>query len=168
MEFFNYVWIFIDWYPNGQKVSYANKKRVINAWLEAKPRNIIVNEVGIRYGSVSNIIGQVKRESIKDMDLLRTVAVLLKKNNLVLTRFASSIRLKNRLNGLKLTETQADSFLENMAIHCFKGEIDPKEFLFQIYHVCSIAEYLNIPIMQLPDYLEEKVKENKDPIEWKM
>ena len=99
------------------------------------------------------------------MDLLRTVAVLLKKDNLDLTRFASSIRLKNRLNGLKLTETQADLFLENVAMHCFKEEIDPKEFLFQIYRVCSIADYLNISIMQLPDYLEEKVKENKDPID---
>ena len=98
------------------------------------------------------------------MDLLRTVAVLLKKDNLDLTRFASSIRLKNRLNGLKLTELHTDSFLENMAIHCFKEEIDPKEFLFQ-YLVCSIAKYLNIPIMQLPDYLEEKVKENKDPVD---
>ena len=57
---------------------------------------------------------------------------------------------------------QAESFLENMAIHCCKEEIDPREFLFQIYRVCSIAEYLNIPIMQLPDYLEEMVKENKD------
>jgi len=86
----------------------------------------------------------------------------LKKNDLDLTQFATSIRLKNKLNGLKLTEMQAGSFLENMAIHCFKEEIDPREFLFQIYRVCSIAEYLNILIMQLPDYLEEKVKENKD------
>jgi len=41
--------------------------------------------VEISYGSVSNIIGQAKRESIKDIDLLRTVAVLLKKNDLDLT-----------------------------------------------------------------------------------
>ena len=99
------------------------------------------------------------------MDLLRTVAVLLKKNNLVLTQFATSIRLKNRQDGLKLAKIQADSFLENMAIHCFKEEFDPKEFLFQINRVCSIAEYLNIPIMQLLDYLEKKIKENKDPID---
>jgi hypothetical protein len=149
----------------GQKVPSAIKKRVISAWLEGKPRNIIADEIEISYGSVSNIIGQAKRESIKDMDLLRTVAVLLKRNNLDLTQFALAIRLKNRLNGLKLTEIQADLFLENMAIHCFKEEIDPKEFLFQVGRVCSIAEYLNIPILQLPDYLEEKVKENKDPIE---
>ena len=69
----------------GQKVPSAIKKRVISAWLEAKPRNIIADEIEISYGSVSNIIAQAKRESIKDMDLLRTVAVLLKKNNLDLT-----------------------------------------------------------------------------------
>ena len=61
----------------GQKVPSAIKKRVISAWLEAKPRNIIADELGISYGSVSNIIGQAKRDSIKDMNLLRTVAVLL-------------------------------------------------------------------------------------------
>ena len=148
----------------GQKVPYAIKIRVINAWLEAKPRNIIADEVEISFGSVSNIIEQVKRESIKDIDVLRTVSVLLKKNDLDLTQFAESIRLKNKLNDLNLTETQADLFLENMAMHCFKEEIDPKEFLTQMYSVCSIAEYLDIPIMQLPDYLEEKIKENKDQI----
>ena len=96
---------------------------------------------------------------------MRAVAVLLNKNGLDLTYLASSMRLKNRLDDLKLNEIQADSFLENMAIHCFKEEIDPKDFLFQIGIVCSISEYLNIPIMQLPDFIEEKTKENKDPIE---
>jgi hypothetical protein len=66
---------------------------------------------------------------------------------------------------LKLNEIQADSFLEEMAIHGFKEEIDPKDFLFQIGRVCSISEYLNISIMQLPDFIEENTKENKDPIE---
>jgi len=144
MEFFNYTSIFIVPIPTGRKVPYPIKIRVIKAWLEAKPRNIIADEVEISFGSVSNIIGQVKRESIKDIDLLRTVSVLLKKNDLDLAQFAASIRLKNKLNDLNLTETQADLFLENMAIHCFKEEIDPKEFLTQMDSVCSIAKYLNI------------------------
>jgi hypothetical protein len=50
-------------------------------------------------------------------------------------QFASSIRLKNRLTGLKSTEIQADSFLENMDIHRFKEEIGPKEFLLQVGRV---------------------------------
>ena len=114
----------------GQKVPSAIKEKVINAWLEAKPRNIIADETEISYGSVTNIIAAVKRESTKDIDFLRAVADLLKKNNIDLTYFASSIRLKNRLNNLKLNEIQADSFLEDIAIHCFKEEIDPKTFLF--------------------------------------
>jgi hypothetical protein len=146
----------------GQKVPSAIKEKVINAWLEGKPRNIIADETDISYGSVTNIITAVKKESIKDIDLLRAVAVLLKRNGLSLTYLASSMRLKNRLNDLRLNEIRADSFLENMAIHCFKEEIDPKEFLFQIGKVCSIAEYLNIPIMELPDFIEEKTKENND------
>jgi hypothetical protein len=68
------------------------------------------------------------------------------------------MRLKNRLDDLNLNEIQADSFLEEMAIHCFKEGIDPKDFLFQIGRVCSISEYLNIPIMQLPDFIEEKTR----------
>jgi len=146
----------------GQKVPSAIKEKIINAWLEAKPRNIIADETDISYGSVTNIITEVKRESIKDIDLLRAVAVLLKRNGLSLTYLASSMRLKNRLNDLKLNEIQADSFLENMAIHCFKEEVDPKEFLFQIGRVCSIAEYLHIPVTRLPEFIEEKTKENND------
>jgi hypothetical protein len=71
--------------PMGQKVPFAIKEKVINAWLEAKPRNIIADENDISYGSVTNIIAEVKKESIKDIDLLRAVAVLLNKNGLDLT-----------------------------------------------------------------------------------
>lgn len=84
----------------GQKIPFAIKEKVIDAWLEAKPRNVIADEVDISYGSVSNIIAQTKRDSIKDIDLLRAVAVLLKKNNFDLTFLASSIRLQNRLTDL--------------------------------------------------------------------
>ncbi|WP_458744929.1 hypothetical protein [Candidatus Nitrosocosmicus sp. T] len=101
----------------GQKVPSAIKEKVINAWLEDKPCNIISDENEISYGSVTNIITAVKKESIKDIDLPRAVAVLLKRNGLSLTYLASSMRLKNRLNDSKLNEIQADSFLENMAIH---------------------------------------------------
>ena len=54
--------------PMGQKVPSAIKEKVINAWLEAKPRNIIADENDISYGSVTNIIAEVKKESIKDID----------------------------------------------------------------------------------------------------
>jgi len=55
----------------GQKIPFAIKEKVIDTWLEAKPRNVIADEVDISYGSVSNIIAQTKRDSIKDIDMLR-------------------------------------------------------------------------------------------------
>ena len=63
--------------PMGKKVPSSIKKRIISAWFEANPSSVIADELEISYGSVSNIIGQAKRDSIKDMNLLRTVAVLL-------------------------------------------------------------------------------------------
>jgi hypothetical protein len=52
-----------------------------------------------------------------------------------------------------------------VAIHCFKEDIDQGEFLLQISKVCSIAEYFNVPIVELPNYLENRAKEYKDTIE---
>ena len=49
----------------GQKVPSAIKEKVINAWLEAKPRNIIADENEISYGSVTNIIAAVKEKALK-------------------------------------------------------------------------------------------------------
>lgn len=68
------------------------------------------------------------------------------------------MRLKNRLNDLDLNQIQADSFLGNMAIPCYKEKINPIEFLFQVGRICNIAEYLNVPVMQLRDFIEEKTR----------
>ena len=148
----------------GQKIPPAIKERVIIDWLQAKPRNTIADELDISYGSVTNIIDEAKRDSIRDIDLLREVAVLLKKNNLDLTQFAMSIKLKNKLDNLKINEIQADSFLENAVIHCFRVEVDPHEFFYQISQVCSVCEYHNIPLYELALFIEnakEKGDQNK-------
>jgi len=36
----------------GQKIPFAIKEKVIDTWLEAKPRNVIADEVDISYGRV--------------------------------------------------------------------------------------------------------------------
>lgn len=150
----------------GQKIPPAIKEKVISDWLQAKPRNAIADDLGISEGSVTNIIDEAKRESIKDIDLLRAVAVLLKKNNLDLTQFALSIKLKNKLDDLKIDEELADTFIEKAAIYCFQEEVDPYEFFSQIRHVCFICEYYGIPRHELPGFIEnakEKDNQNKGP-----
>jgi len=144
----------------GKRVPAAIKERVINEWLQAKPRNDISFDMEISYGTVTNIIDEAKRDSIKDMDLLRAVAVLLKKKNLDLTQFASSIRLKNKLDSLKISEEIADSFLEDAVIYCFKEEIEPDKFFSQISSVCFISEFYNIPLEKLPMFIESAKEKN--------
>lgn len=144
----------------GQKVPPAVKERVINDWLQATPRNDIADDVGISYGSVTNIIDEAKRDSVKDIDLLRAVAVLLKKNNLDLTQFALSIRLKNKLDSLKISEELADSFLEMAAIHCFKEQVDPYVFFSQVTSVCFISGFYDIPLEELALFIENAKKTN--------
>lgn len=147
----------------GQKIPPAIKEQVINDWLQAKPRNKIADHLAISYGSVTNIIDEAKKISIKDVDLLRAVAVLLKKNNLDLTHFALSIRLKNKLDDLQIDEELADTFIEKVAIYCFQEEVDPYEFFAQIRHVCFICEFYDIPRHELAGFIENaKEKDNQN------
>ena len=112
-------------YSHGLKGSIRHQGKSNKSMAWCQPRNIIADETDISCGSGTNIITEFKRESITDIDLLRAVSVLLERNGLSRTYPASSMRLKNKLNDLKLNEIHADSFLENMAIHYFKEEIDP-------------------------------------------
>jgi len=143
----------------GQKIPPAIKEQVINEWLQAKPRTKIADSLAISTGSVTNIINEAKRNSIKDIDLLRAVAVLLKKNNLDLTHFALSLKLKNKLDDLQIDEELADTYIENVAIYCFQEQVDPYEFFEQIRHVCTICELYGIPRHELAGFIEN-AKEN--------
>lgn len=143
----------------GQKMSSAIKERVINEWLQAKPRNTIAFEMKISSGSVSNIIAEARQESIRDIDLLRDVAVLLKKNNIDLTQFAISVRLKSKLDNLQISETLAESFIEKAAIHCFREEVSSARFFSQISSICFVSKYYDIPLEELSMFIEKnKIK----------
>ena len=144
----------------GQRIPSAIKEKVINDWLQAKSRNAIADDLGISYGSVTNIINEAKRESIKDVDLLRAVAVLLKKNNLDLTQFALSIKLKSKLDDLKIDEELADSFIEKAAIYCFQEEVDPYEF-FSLYVMSVLFASIIIPRHELPGFIENAKEKDK-------
>lgn len=146
----------------GQRMSSDIKERVIIDWLQAKPRNAIASEMKISPGSVSNIIAEVRRKSIRDIDLLRDVAVLLRKKNLNLTQFASSIRLKSKLDHLQISDTLTESFIEKAAIHCFREEVSPAKFFSQISSICFISDYYDIPLEELSGFIEDNKIKNKD------
>ena len=66
----------------GKKIPQKVKIDVIRDWLNGLSRDNIATNNHISQGSVSNIIDAIKTQGIPDIDLLRAVAVELKKEGL--------------------------------------------------------------------------------------
>ena len=87
---------------NGRKNTHDNNKKVITQWLYGISRDQIAKANQIGAGTVSAIIKQCKEqkqqeyaaEDGSEFDLIRQVAVVLKREGLDVNSFASSIRLK--------------------------------------------------------------------------
>ncbi len=147
----------------GNRIPPTLKKKVIQEWLQAFSRDKIALNNNIRSGAVTSIIKQSKGD-IPDIDLLRETALLLKKGNLDLNHFASSIRLKNMLDKLGLGEEMVESLLEGIETHCFRYQIDEKEFVSKIDEVSKLVDNLDVPIHEIPSYIDRQreVSENLD------
>ncbi|MDQ6724408.1 MAG: hypothetical protein M3Z01_09130, partial [Thermoproteota archaeon] len=61
--------------------------------------------------------------------------------------------------GLDLTDDRVDSFLEEMNIHCFKKEINQKEFLSKIEEVSNISNNIDMHIHDISSYINQKAKQ---------
>jgi transcriptional regulator with XRE-family HTH domain len=135
----------------GQKIPLKIKKQVIDDWLNGLSRDKIATKNHISRGSVSNIISAIQSQEIPDIDLLRAVAVELKRNNLTLTPSARSIRLLKMLDNLGLSEENMENLLEYLPIFFFKkGGRDIKTILEQLEFVYKITRYLDIPLFEIP------------------
>ena len=139
---------------------------IIRKWLQGKSRDQIAKEVGIGAGTVSGVIKEC-RENDLEFDLLREVARMLKKEDLDVNSFASSIRVHRKLQDEGLSEGQVESFIEDMDVHCFKRGLKPEDFINTIQNVSSVSHSLGIPVDKVAEYIksqEEKVKEVKEEL----
>jgi len=147
-----------------QRIPPTVKRKVIKEWLDGIPRNIIADNCEISCASVTNIISQTRNDETRDIDLLRQVALTLKKENISLTYFAHSIRLKHICDELNLSEDQIESLLDRISVHCIENGIEERNFVNRISEVCYVSEMLNIPIVALPEYLEEKAQNGRTKV----
>jgi hypothetical protein len=90
---------------------------------------------------------------------MRELALKLKKENLDLNYFTSAVRLKKVLDRLEVTEENVESFLEEINIHCFKKNIDKKEFILKIEEVWKIANNLDVSIFNIPIHIQKLTKD---------
>jgi transcriptional regulator with XRE-family HTH domain len=68
------------------KIPLSIKTKVLNEWLQGFTRNKIAENNGIDAGTVTNIHQQARNKDIPDIDLMRELALMLKKDK-VLTLF---------------------------------------------------------------------------------
>jgi transcriptional regulator with XRE-family HTH domain len=137
------------------KIPRSIRERVIKQWLQGMSRDQIAKDNDIGAGTVSAIIKDAKQEN-PDIDLLREVAVVLKKNDLDLSILSSSIRIKNKLDEMGLNEDQIESFIENVIIYCFKRGLTAEKFLNVVNKVRALSDNLKMPLDQLPNHIMQQ------------
>jgi transcriptional regulator with XRE-family HTH domain len=130
-------------------------EQVIKQWIQGMSRDEIAKDNDIGAGTVTAIIKDAKQE-IPDIDLLREVALVLKKYDLDLSVFAPSIRIKNKLVEMGLNEDQVETLIENTNIHCFKHGLTGEEFLNIVNKVCALLDNLGMPLDQLPNHIMQQ------------
>lgn len=144
----------------GARIPYQLKIKVLNQWLNGMSRDNIAINNKISGGSISNIIQDFKNGDIPDIYLLRGVGVGLKRQNLDLTQFARSMRLRKMLDNLELPEDRIEKFLEHLTIFFYKhDDKNVEEFLLQLEFVYEMATSLDLSIYDVLGDIDKKKAE---------
>ena len=98
---------------------------------------------------------------IRDFDLMREVALNLKKTGLDLNTFAFTVRLQNKLNRLGISEELAESVIEKLHVHCFTKNLEMSEFLSRLDYLIDLCNSIAVPIEELDKYIFERVNRLK-------
>jgi hypothetical protein len=89
----------------GAKTPAKIKEKVIKLWLSGLSRHEISKKVGTSTSNILNIVKEAKK-NIPDIELLRAVAVSLRKKGWGLDLFSSAIRHRNMLYDRSLRDEQ--------------------------------------------------------------
>ncbi len=106
----------------GGRIPSLIKIEVIRKWLNGVSRDNIAINNNIAAGSVSNIIQEFKNKEVPDIDLLREVSIALKRQDMDLIHFASSMRLRKMLDNLEVSEERIEKFLEHLCVFFYKND----------------------------------------------
>ncbi len=136
------------------------RNNIIHQWVDGILRDEIAVNNGISAGMISTIINEA-RSQIRDLDLMREIALNLKKTGLDLNTFASAVRWQNKFNRLGLSEERAESAIEKLHIHCFTKNLEVSEFLSRLDYLINLSNTIGVPIEELDNYIYERVNRLK-------
>lgn len=148
----------------GRKIPRPIRLQVIRAWLDGKSRDKIAQELGISTGAVSGIIEDLRKDD-PQFDLLREVAVKLKKQNLDIQSFAPLVRLYEVLKekglltdeqeSLDMVQNRMEALIVALEVFCFKERLSVEDFVSRVTNMYNTADNLGIPIQRFPSYVTE-------------
>ncbi len=145
----------------GNRIPHQIKTKVLREWLQGISRDKIALDNNIGEGSVTGITQQAKN-NIPDLDLLREIALVIKKENMDVNHFASSVRLNKKLNRLGLTEDKIEKLLDEISNYCYSNNRDEKEFVSNIDEVFNLASSLDISPYDIPSYINKNTMHLKE------
>ena len=137
--------------PTPQSIKIA----VIQDWLQGVKRKSIAERNKISEATVSDII-QKARTNIPDIDLMRGLAVALKKNSIGVDSFACLVRLKAVLDRIGLPEEKLETLLEEINVHCYIEGTTEKDFISKIDEVFELASELDTSIWEINSIINQK------------
>lgn len=129
------------------------KKGIIREWLSGKNRDIIAQENGVSTGTVSNIVGEWKRDvGSFEIDEVREFATTLRSVGLTPLQCARGFRILNILYYLGHSEDEVEHFVHNIYKTCKIICLLPDKIAAHIKELLSLTE--KVPVSQLSDHIQ--------------
>lgn len=131
---------------------------VVSQWLCGLGRDEIaeINEIG--KGTVSNIVDEV-RQTDPAFDLMRILALWLRKEGLTVQDFSNGIRLQNRLISLDIPMNSAELLITKLHEHCFKKNKSVLGFLNEMLDQINMVEKAGIGLDEFGPLYKQRLAE---------
>lgn len=132
------------------------KKMILSEWLSADTRDEIAMTHGISTGMVSNVIEEYRLIE-PDLDIMRELAIGLKKEGLVVKDFSSAVRLHRLSIVLDVPLESVEMLLEMVHQHCFKEQLDVPDFISLVIRHLRLIEENGVQLHEFEDCYIQKI-----------
>jgi hypothetical protein len=144
------------------RIPKSIQEKVIRKWLEGKTRDANAQECKISGGSVSSIV-QWRRRKDREFDLMREVAVELRRLGITVESFAPLIRCRQLIKAeysdssksVEEEEENMDALIEALSVFCFRQKKTAAEFGNMVQTLYHAADKYGIELSDLPAYINE-------------
>jgi hypothetical protein len=148
----------------GSRIPKPIRLQVMRKWLQGTFRDDIAKELQISQGAVSGIIDDFRRDD-SQFDLLREVAVKIKKQGMDPALFAPLVRLyevlreKGSLTGttghksLELMQNRMEALIVSLDVICFKRNLSIEDLVSLVTNMYDTAGILRVPLDRFPEYI---------------